>query len=382
MVGNLLLARQLPEREFALLALFLAFVQIGTTFGTAGAETLVVRHHLRPGGRLLRTLGGCASLVGVALLAVCHVFYGMNLWLAGLTFAAVVASSLVRVEAAFYQSSQNFRAALILHQGYNVALLAIAVLALWLGTQTAMLPSLLMAICFIAMAVYGWLAAERAKPATAPLVAYPWREALPVIGFGAASILSLQSERLLIPQLLSVELVATYSVLAALAGSPFQMLMMGVGYTMLPRLRNSRSASQRRGIVRKELLLILVVVLPSAALVLLLSPYFATLLTDGKYTLTTGLVGAAVLTGLGRVFNGFVTALLRALGGERELRWMNYSAWLGIAVAVLAAIPAARYGLVGIVLANSIGWLLRLVALLPASFRVLSRGTVETQERG
>jgi hypothetical protein len=73
--------------------------------------------------------------------------------------------------------------------------------------------------------------------------------------------------------------------------------------------------------------------------------------------------------------NGFASAVVRALGGTRDLQLLSYSAWLALAVAVLAAIPAARYGLVGVVLAGSVGWLARLIVLLPAMFRVLAERT-------
>jgi O-antigen/teichoic acid export membrane protein len=373
MLGTLLLTRELSTLEFASVALFLAFSQVGTSLGTAGADTIVVRHRLSPSLKLLGTVTTFACVIGMVLFLVSHTVYDMSLALAAITFAAIVSSTLVRLEAAFYQSKQQFRTSLFLHQSHTFVLLAVALGALLLGIQGAIVPCAVMTVCFVLIAAWGWLASVRsyAGSPSAP-VQYPWKEALPSFGFGAASVLSMQAERLLIPQLLSMELLATYAVLAALAGSPFQMLMVGVGYTMMPRLKNSRSPAQRRHIVRKELLLVSLVALAAAVVVVPLAPLLADVLTAGKYALPETLVAVAVLTGLVKVLSGFVSAVLRALGTTRHLQLLNYSAWFGLAVAALAALVGARYGLVGLILAVGFGWIMRSVLLIPAAVGVLA----------
>jgi O-antigen/teichoic acid export membrane protein len=373
MFGSLLLARQLSALEFGSVALFLAFSQVGTSLGTAGGETIVMRHALSPTLRLLGTVTVFATIVGAVLFLVGHIVYEMSLELAAITLAAIVASAVVRVAAAFYQSRQKFRVSLFLHQSYNFVLLAVAVAALLLGTQGAVVPCVLMTVCFGLMAAWGWRASAKSyADSPSPPIRYPWKEALPVLGFGAASVLSLQAERLLIPQLLSVEVLAVYAVLAALAGSPFQMLMVGVGYTMMPRLKNSKSAAQRRKIVRNEALLVTLVAVSSAAVVIPLAPFLAELLTDGKYALSETLVAVVAVNGLVKVVNGFFSAVLRALGTTRDLQLLNYSSWIGLVVALGAAIPGSRFGLVGLILAVGFGWLTRSLLLIPATKRVLA----------
>jgi O-antigen/teichoic acid export membrane protein len=373
MAGNLVLARQLSALEFAGVALFLTFTQIGTTFGTAGAETVITRHGLSPNLRLLVTLVTFASIVAVVLFVVCLAVYEMTPALAAVTFAAIVSSAIVRVEAAFYQSRQKFRVSLLLLQAYTFVLFAVGVGAFFLGMQGAFLPCALMTACFVLVAIWGWHAADRSYTAAQRVdTPYPWAEAWPLIGLGAAGVLSLQAERLLIPQLLSVELLANYAVLAALASAPFQMLMTGVGYTMMPRLKNSASLQHRRKIVRNELLVVSLIALTGAAFVLLLAPFLARVFTAGMYTLSDDLVAAAVVTGLGKVVNGFASAVLRALGTTRDLQRLNVSAWLGLVVAVAAAVPAAAFGLVGIVLAVGLGWFARSAMLLPSLVSVLA----------
>jgi O-antigen/teichoic acid export membrane protein len=376
MLGSLLLARQLSPFEFAGVALFLTFNQIGTTLGSAGTDTTVVRHNLAPRLPLLWTVAVVASGVGAILFGVSHLAYDMSVGLAAVTFAGILASTIVRLDAAFFQSKQKFRVSLFLHQSYNFVLLGVAVLALLFGAHSALLPCLIMTGCFLLMAVGGWWSAARAYPDSGEAaVPYPWKEALPIIGASAAGVLSLQAERLLIPQLLSVELLATYAVLAALAGSPFQMLMVGVGYTMMPRLKNSTSLQQRRRLVRHEALVVTLVAMVGAMFVLILSPWLAETFTAGKYSVSHVLVAAVVLSGLGKVLNAFLSAVLRALGSARELRRLNYAAWFGLAFTVLAAVLAAPYGLIGLVLATGVGWLARSAFLVPDVISVLSERT-------
>jgi len=45
---------------------------------------------------------------------------------------------------------------------------------------------------------------------------------------------------------------ATFAVLATVAGSPFSMLYQAVGYTLVPRLRNAPDANQRRRVLAVE----------------------------------------------------------------------------------------------------------------------------------
>jgi hypothetical protein len=105
---------------------------------------------------------------------------------------------------------------------------------------------------------------------------------------------------------------------------------------------------------------------------LLLAPWLAELLTAGKYTLSIGLVAAAVFSGWGKVVNGFVSAVVRALGTAHDLRSLNVSGWLALVFTVIVAIPAARYGLIGLVVAVGLGWLLRSILVIRAVIAALS----------
>ena len=52
--ANLILARQLPESEYALFTLFLALVNLGYALAPAGIETFVVRSPVEFGPRFLQ----------------------------------------------------------------------------------------------------------------------------------------------------------------------------------------------------------------------------------------------------------------------------------------------------------------------------------------
>ena len=56
-------------------------------------------------------------------------------------------------------------------------------------------------------------------------------------GLNASGLLLIQLERLVIPHVLPLADLALYGVLGAIAGSLFRVLQMGVGFSLLPRLR-------------------------------------------------------------------------------------------------------------------------------------------------
>jgi O-antigen/teichoic acid export membrane protein len=149
--------------------------------------------------------------------------------------------------------------------------------------------------------------------------------------------------------------------------------MFGVGHAMMPNLKNNESLDERRRIVRHELKLVSLIAVPGGIVILLLAPTFAELLTAGKYTLSTTLVGATVLTGLAKVAYGFLAAIVRAIGTTQNLRRLNFAAWFGLAIGAIAAIPASRSGLIGLVLAVGLGWAIRSILLLPAVLAALKR---------
>ena len=102
----------------------------------------------------------------------------------------------------------------------------------------------------------------------------------------------MQLERLLAPRLLSLEDLARFAVVATLVGSPFRMLQMGAGYTLLPRLRAATSPHARWKLVRHEALAVALIGGAGGVILLSAAPWIADRLLAGKYELSTGLMVA------------------------------------------------------------------------------------------
>ena len=81
---------------------------------------------------------------------------------------------------------------------------------------------------------------------------FPWSEALSFAGINASGLVLVQLDRLVIPHVLPLHDLATFGVLAAIAGSLFRVLSMGVGYSLVPRLRAAKTVLDRRHLVAHE----------------------------------------------------------------------------------------------------------------------------------
>jgi O-antigen/teichoic acid export membrane protein len=184
-----------------------------------------------------------------------------------------------------------------------------------------------------------------------------WREALALVGVQGAWILLIQLERLVIPSLLPLADLATFAVLAAVVGSPFRMLEMGVGHTLMPRLRAAGSALERRRILAREGLIVGGVVAAAGALVWLLTPPVVRLFVGDKYVLGPGLVAAALAAGVVKVGAAFCKSVVAALGSTREIACLPWLSWTSVGVGLASAVLLARFGLIGAVCGVGLGWL-------------------------
>jgi O-antigen/teichoic acid export membrane protein len=228
---------------------------------------------------------------------------------------------------------------------------------LWLD-EPAALPVALVATCgYAAMVAIGWRKARQTHPAKAAQTSHPYiKEGLAIVGLQLAVSLLFQLDRLLIPKVLSIGDLAVYAVVASIAGAPFRMLQMGVGYSLLPRLR----ACQRRGeayrVIRHELAVMVAVSVAAAVAVILLMPWIARDLLQGRYSINAALVHAIVLIGFVRVWNSFASATVAALGSTRHLTLLNAASWAAVGVATLCAVSSRELGLLGIVYGIGAGW--------------------------
>lgn len=359
-IANLVLARVLPTEEYAILTLVVALVNVGYPLAAAGVDVVVNRRRLEAGPRLLRRL--LHSLVPVALVFAMIGLggYKTSLSISLMILLGTMAAGALLVAGGQFQSEERFGVSLALNQSPNVMLLLSALWVLAAGSRTAATPLAVWAVGVLVAATAGWwlLFRERhAKPERS--VDFPWSEALAIAGLAAAGLLLIQLERLLLPYLLPIEDLATYGVLAAIVGSLFRVLQMGVGYSLLPRLRAAPGVIERRRLLFKEARLVVAVAAVGSLVIWVATPRIEAWFLGGKYHLSAALVLAAVVTGVAKVLNGFAQSAVSALADPRELSIVSVLGWVAVGVAVLGAVAGARWGLPGVIYGVGLGWAMR-----------------------
>lgn len=370
--ANLILARFLPTTEYALFTLVIALANLGYSLAPAGVDGIVNRRHLDAGPKLLGRTLGPSLLVGVVFAIIAAVGYHMSLPLLLLLFLSTVAGGAMAVAAAQFQSERRFGISLSLSQSPNLFLLLAALAVIASSDRKAWLPLLISAIGFVVAATYGWsvLLRERAaKPGRE--IWFPWTEALSFAGLNAAGLLLIQLERLVIPHVLPLNELATYGVLAAIAGSLFRVLQMGVGYTLVPRLRAAGSVVERRHLIAHEGKLSAAMVAAGSVVIWFVTPLIERWLLQGKYHLGTSLLVAALITGVAKIMNAFTKSTVTALATPGELSVVNLFGWGSAALAIPAAVFGARWGLAGVMYGVGFGWLIQAITALYITLRHL-----------
>jgi O-antigen/teichoic acid export membrane protein len=334
-VANLLLARALPTEEYAVLTLVVALVNVGYPLAAAGLDGVVNRRRLEAGPRLFRRL--LQALVPVALIftALGVAAYETSPSISLMILLGTMAGGALQVAGAQFQSEQRFGISLALYQSPNLVLLLSAAWVLAAGSRRAEAPLALWTAGFLLAAGGGWwlLFHERhAKPERS--VDFAWSEALSIAGLAVAGLVLIQVERLLLPHLLPLEDLATYGVLAAIAGSLFRVLQMGVGFSLMPRLRAAPGVMERRRLLFREARLVVTLAVLGSLVIWVATPRIEQWFLGGKYHLSAALVLAAVITGLVKILNGFAQSAVTALADPRELSlracwagWRSPSRW-------------------------------------------------------
>ncbi|MGH7579957.1 MAG: lipopolysaccharide biosynthesis protein [Gemmatimonadales bacterium] len=359
-LANLILARVLPPAEYALVTLVVALVNVGFALAPAGIDGMVNRRHLEAGPRLLRSTLLATTLTGTVFALIGALGYHTSAALTAMIFVSVTAGGALMVAGAKFQSEQRYGLSLALYQSPNLVLLLAALITAASDVREGWLALLIMTLGWFPGAFLGWsiLFRERhEKPHRS--AEFPVGEALSFAGVQATGLLLIQLERLVLPHVLPLHDLATYGVLAAIAGSLFRVLQMGVGYTMLPRLRAAADVRQRRRIVAREARVVGVIVLLGSLAIWVVTPAVERWFLTGKYHLPAALVLAAVVSGVAKVVNAFTKSAAAALGTRRELSVVNLMGWVSVAVALIASTIGARWGLAGVIYGVALGWMVR-----------------------
>jgi O-antigen/teichoic acid export membrane protein len=370
--ANLILARRLPETEYALFTLFLALVNLGYALAPAGMDTFVVRRPVEFGPRFLRKVLGVTGLVGVLFGAIGYFGYDLNSSVALMLALATAAGGVMAIAAARFQGELRFGLSLSIAQSPNLVLIVAALLVLLVGSQGAGLAVGVSTAGFVVAAWFGWailLRERHAKPERTCEIA--WGEAFAFAGVNASGLLLVQMDRLIIPHVRPVADLATFGVLAAIVGSLFRVLQQGVGYSLLPRLRAASGVAEQRRLLAHEGRLVGVIVLLGSAFIWVVTPPVERYLLAGKYDLSSGLIVAGIVAGVTKILNAFSKASVSALATQRELAMVNYLGWVSVVLAVVAGLAAGTWGLAGVIYGVALGWLLRAIAAFYVTFRHL-----------
>lgn len=370
--ANLILARRLPETEYALFTLFLALVNLGYALAPVGIDSFVVRRPVEFGPRFLRKVATVTTLVGGLFGAIGYLGYDLSATVAALLALATAAGGIMAVAAARLQGELRFGLSLSIAQSPNLVLIAAALLVVAVGGQQASLAVAVSTAGFVLAAWYGWailLRERHAKPERTCRIA--WGECTAFAGVNASGLLLVQLDRLLIPHVRPIEDLATFGVLAAIVGSLFRVLQQGVGYSLLPRLRAATGVTEQRRLLAHEAKLVGGIVLLGSAFIWVITPPVERYLLAGKYHLAPALIAAGIVAGVTKILNAFSKASVSALATQRELAMVNYYGWAGVAVALVAGLAAGTWGLAGVIYGVALGWLLRSMAAFYVTFRHL-----------
>ena len=376
-LSNVIPASLLSPAEFGRLALALALIQVGATAAALGRPLLITRHALAPSGALLRSsiYWGIAGAFVTTCVAAAP--YSLPWSTALLIGVCAGIAALTRIGSAFLQSQQQLGYSIATMQSQNWVLLAAAGWV-WLagGSQTKVVLAVVL-LGYITGSIVSWRqashgATQRSANETQPSAS----ERFSAVGLVVAGNVYLQLDRLIMGRVLSLDELATYSIVAAIAGSTFRMLQLGAGFSLVPRLRAVRAVAEAAPVVHREALLLFAVA-ASAAIVVTVIVRLLFEFGLAQYSLPSGLLPAVVAVGVIRIWQALAASVVTALGGPRELLISSVCAWVSIVLSIVCALRMTGLGSVGVVYGIAVG---SLVNALTAS--VLARATLRRLASG
>ena len=137
---------------------------------------------------------------------------------------------------------------------------------------------------------------------------------------------------------------------------------MGVGISLVPKLRAAQTVLERRRLVAHEAVLAVAVVAAGSVAILALAPFIENTVLEGKYDLSLDLLIATLIGGAAKICDSLVRSVGEALASARELASINALGFAAVGIAVTAAVVGARFGLAGVIYGGATGWMFRSVA--------------------
>ncbi|MFI4886048.1 MAG: lipopolysaccharide biosynthesis protein [Steroidobacterales bacterium] len=360
-VGGLILARELPTQEYALVSLVLGIIAVAGNTAPMGLDQVVLRRGIPLDARWRHACLGASLVTALAAGGLSGLIYHLSTALmasvAVMTFTMGIAQSV----GAHFQGQRHFGIAVWVLQLLNgtIALIALVTAALGLVSATAVCG--LMSVTAVIGAAAVWWRVIRVGNADSRQLS-PWKargEAASLATTQAGGSTFIQAERLLVGPTVGLHDLATYGVLAAFVSSPFRLLQAAVQFTLIPRLREARDAKARRALIRREAALIAVPLAAGSAALWLVAPPLAHWLLAGRYELGDALIAVTLAAGWLKLLNGFLTAVVVSCGEERRLGLLSAICWGTLGVSVAGAFLAIPWGLVGVLGGIAVGWLVR-----------------------
>lgn len=346
------------------MALAIAITNIGVGVAPLGLNGVINRQLVRADRKLLGYGIAAALITAVAMSAFAYAGYRLGTSLLIIMSAAIVAGSLTTLASAQYQVKHRFVLATSLGQFGNLGLAVTSVIVLASGIASPLLPLFLVAAAFCVAAAASWSGLLREGDlGSRQIELRDWSDAISMAGLTAAYQVLLQLERILIPEFLSLQALATFGVMAALVIAPYRSLELAVSSTMLPRLRTIDNRAARKHLIRMEILLVGTLCAVGGLVVWIVSPAIIDWMYDDRYPVTRDLILAGIVGGIIKVVSSICRTAAIAFCTTGELWSLAWSSWLGVAIGALGAYAGAAWGgLPGLVYGTSVGFIVRAIA--------------------
>jgi O-antigen/teichoic acid export membrane protein len=286
--------------------------------------------------------------------------YEINIGLRLLLGLAIIAASANRVAAAYYQSMQLFRPSLCVSES-PVLFIALAALAIVvLKSYSAWIPCTIILMGYAISTTISWIKlTPYGQVYNETNLSIRWREAFSILGINGALLIMVQFERLIVPKVLTLEVLATFVVLMTVAGSPFRMLQLGTTFAMLPRFRSANSPKKLKKLLLVEGTLILCTALGVGIAVWFIAPIIVLWFLSEKYIISEALIMASIIVGFIKIVDAITSTAVTALGSSKELGILTGLGWAAIGISGLGAFIGGHWGLVGVIYGVGFGWFFR-----------------------
>ena len=363
MVANLIFAGLLPPEDYGKIAFFQGIVAVGGALGPLGIDQLAARGQMPRSWFALFQAAPVLVIIAVIVAVLGVVAYGLAAPVVILASLGATGAGMASTLAAFNQATVRFgRAQLILQSPFVVVGISSLVL-LWAGVHSWIFAAGLITLGYavatgLGLAMFRPLVDGRGERLGRDHV----RAAVPLGAISVSVLLLSQLDRIIIPQTLGFSELASYSVIAVIVASPLRLLAGGITYSLIPRLRRSTSAEERRKLVRHELALGLGLSAIGSLILIFGTAPLIRLLYGAKYSAPTGLVLVILALGWSRLLHGVAAGVALGVFSQKRLQRFNLLGWGAVIVTAVLAVVMSRCSLPGIVLALTLGWLGRAAA--------------------